>query len=239
MSDFDMIRNTIARNNQYLDDRRYDDCSQTFTQDGSIAGHKGRAAILEFMLSQGLGARPDLQRRHVVANIAIEISGDEAQADSDLLMYNKVGAEPWKLSAVGRYVDRLARQPDGTWLFTERRLDFLELRRASRDPEGTMVTCTPSIVRIPSRPDTCCNPTIPGQVDGKKRDCPAFTPIPSQMIRPHLHPAGRKPAIAAPHPTGRCRMSRSGRLTSQSDRPRHPHLTADIACRRPPGYYRL
>jgi len=63
MSDFDLIRNTIARNNQYLDDRRYDDCSRTFTQDGSIAGHKGRAAILEFMLSQGLGARPDLQRR--------------------------------------------------------------------------------------------------------------------------------------------------------------------------------
>ena len=30
MSDFDLIRNTIARNNQYLDDRRYDDCSRTF-----------------------------------------------------------------------------------------------------------------------------------------------------------------------------------------------------------------
>jgi len=51
-------------------------------------------------------------------------------------MHDKVGAEPWKLSAVGRYADRLARQPDGTWLFTERRLDFVEQRRASRDPRA-------------------------------------------------------------------------------------------------------
>ena len=74
-SDFDLIRNTIARNNQYLDDRRYEDCARTFTEDGSIAGHNGRGAILEFMHSQGLGARPELQRRHVVTNIAIELSG--------------------------------------------------------------------------------------------------------------------------------------------------------------------
>jgi SnoaL-like domain len=126
MSDYDLIRNTIARNNQYLDDRRYDDCSRTFTENGSIAGHKGRAAIVEFMLSQGLGTRPELRRRHVVTNIAIEISGDDARVDSDLLVYDKVGAEPWKLSAVGRYADRLARQSDGTWLFAERRLDFVE-----------------------------------------------------------------------------------------------------------------
>ncbi len=53
MSDYGLIRNTIARNNQYLDDRRYDDCSRTFTDDDEIAGHKGRAAILEFTLSQG------------------------------------------------------------------------------------------------------------------------------------------------------------------------------------------
>jgi hypothetical protein len=46
--------------------------------------------------------------------------------DSDLFVYDKVGAEPWKLSAVGRYADRLARQSDGTWLFTARQLDFVD-----------------------------------------------------------------------------------------------------------------
>lgn len=76
------------------------------------------------MHSQGLGARPELQRRHVVTNIAIQISGDEARVDSDLLVYDKAGAGPWTLSAVGHYADRLARQPDGSWLFAERRLSF-------------------------------------------------------------------------------------------------------------------
>jgi SnoaL-like domain len=126
ISDFELIRNTIARNNHYLDDRRYEDCARTFAEDGSIAGHTGRPAILEFMQSQGLGADPKLQRRHVVTNIAIDISGDQAHVDSDLLVYDKHGTEPWKLSAVGRYADRLTRQPDGKWLFADRRLDFVQ-----------------------------------------------------------------------------------------------------------------
>lgn len=126
MSDFDQIRNTIARNNQLLDDRRFEDCARTFTENGSIGPHKGRAAILDFMRSQGLGASPELNRRHIVTNIAIDITGDEAHVDSDLLVYDKNGATPWRLSAVGRYNDRLARQPDGTWLFAERNLKFIE-----------------------------------------------------------------------------------------------------------------
>ena len=117
VTDFDLIRNTIARNHQYLDDRRYEDCSRTFTEDGSIGAHRGRAAVLEFTLSQGLGAQPDLNRRHVVTNVVIDILGDEAHVDSDLIQYDKVGAGSWTVTAVGRYADRLARQPDGTWLF--------------------------------------------------------------------------------------------------------------------------
>ena len=76
------------------DDRRYEECAHTFAKDGSIAGHQGRAAILEFMHSQGLGANPQLQRRHVVTNIAIEISGDVAHVDSDLLVYDNSAASP-------------------------------------------------------------------------------------------------------------------------------------------------
>ena len=126
ISDHDLIRNTIARNNQYLDDRRYEDCARTFAEDGSIAGHQGRTAILEFMHSQGLGANPQLQRRHVVTNIAIEVAGNVAHVDSDLLVYDKLGSEPWKLAAVGRYADQLTRQSDGNWLFAKRQLTFIE-----------------------------------------------------------------------------------------------------------------
>jgi len=63
MNDYDQIRNAIARNNQLLDDRHYEECANTFTEDGAIGPHKGRGAILDFMTSQGLGANPDLQRR--------------------------------------------------------------------------------------------------------------------------------------------------------------------------------
>lgn len=120
-----MIRNTIARNNHALDDRRYEECILTYAADGVIAGRKGHAAIREFISSQDLATNPDLQRRHVNTNIAIDIRGHVAEAISDLLVYDKVAGGPWTLTAVGRYHDQLARQADGTWLFTERRLQFI------------------------------------------------------------------------------------------------------------------
>jgi hypothetical protein len=56
--------------------------------------------------------------------------GDQAEAISDLLVYDKVGDGPWTLVTVGRCRDRLARQADGGWLFTSRELRFI--RPASR-----------------------------------------------------------------------------------------------------------
>ncbi|GAB3872841.1 hypothetical protein GCM10029964_011960 [Kibdelosporangium lantanae] len=125
MSDFDEIRNTIARNNHALDDRRYDDCVRTYAPDGVIAGRRGHAAIREFMNHQELATRPDLERRHVNTNIAITVAGDVAEAVSDLLIHDRVADGPWTLTAVGRYTDTLARQADGSWLFTERKLRFI------------------------------------------------------------------------------------------------------------------
>jgi hypothetical protein len=125
VSDYDLILKTIACNNLALDDRRFEDCIATYAPDGSIAGHTGHAAIREFMLGQDLATRPELQRRHVNTNIAIELNGDEADAVSDLLLYDKVADGPWSLVAVGRYHDSFARQTDGTWLFTGRSLEFL------------------------------------------------------------------------------------------------------------------
>jgi hypothetical protein len=125
MSDYESICETIARNNLALDDRRYDDCLATYTPDGSIAGRAGHAAIREFILSQDLAKRPELQRRHVNSNLVAEVDGDTAEVISDLLVYDKVDGGTWALTAVGRYQDRLARQTDGRWLFTSRELTFL------------------------------------------------------------------------------------------------------------------
>lgn len=125
VSDHELIRTTIARNNLALDDRRFEDCIATYAPDGSIAGRTGHAAIREFMLGQDLATKPELQRRHVNTNIAIELYGDEAEAVSDLLIYDKLADGLWELVAVGRYHDSFARQADGAWLFTSRSLEFL------------------------------------------------------------------------------------------------------------------
>jgi hypothetical protein len=125
VSDYEGIQQTIARNNLALDDRRFEDCIATYTPDGTIAGHTGHDAIRAFILSQDLAVRDDLERRHVNTNILIEVQGDQAEAISDLLVYDKVGDGPWRLVTVGRYRDRLARQADGGWLFTSRELRFI------------------------------------------------------------------------------------------------------------------
>lgn len=125
MSDYEGIQQTIARNNIALDDRRFEDCIATYTPDGTIAGYTGHDAIRAFILSQDLAVRDDLERRHVNTNILIEVQGDQAEAISDLLVYDKVGDGPWTLVTVGRYRDGLARQADGGWLFTSRELRFI------------------------------------------------------------------------------------------------------------------
>jgi ketosteroid isomerase-like protein len=66
-------------------------------------------------------ARPARASRHVVANIRVEVDGDEARTTSQVLLFTAAG----QLPLVGSYADRLMRTPAG-WRFAERRgsLDF-------------------------------------------------------------------------------------------------------------------
>jgi hypothetical protein len=123
MTDADQIRNTLARFCQYLDQRRFEEWSQTFTEDGVFGERRGRAEILHWILQGELATRPELNRRHTVVNSIIDVQGDRAEAVSDLIMYDQVGDGPWTIR-VGRYFDELVRQPDGIWLFKQRRLEF-------------------------------------------------------------------------------------------------------------------
>jgi ketosteroid isomerase-like protein len=123
MTDEDAIRNTIARFCQCLDSRQFQAWTETFTPDGAFGRLRGRAAILEMILGGELAMQPDLKRQHAVTNSVIEIHGDTADSTSDLTMYDRVGDGPITVR-IGRYYDKLARQPDGSWLFTERRLEW-------------------------------------------------------------------------------------------------------------------
>ena len=66
-------------------------------------------------------ARPPRASRHVVANIRVNVNGDEASATSQILLFTAAGQPP----LVGTYADRLVRTAQG-WRFAERRgsLDF-------------------------------------------------------------------------------------------------------------------
>jgi 2-iminobutanoate/2-iminopropanoate deaminase len=123
MTDEDVIRNTVARYSHCLDDRRFKEWSETFTEDGVFGSRRGRAAIYENILGGELATIPQLQRRHIVTNLEVLVHGHEADAISDLLMYDKLGDAPWTLR-IGRYYDKLQRQANGDWLFTERRLEW-------------------------------------------------------------------------------------------------------------------
>ena len=123
MTDEDAIRNTIARFCQNLDSRRFVEWSETFTEDGVFNQLNGRAAILNMILGGELATKPELRRQHAVTNSIIDVTGDTATATSDLSMYDRVGDGPITVQT-GRYYDRLARQPNGDWLFTQRRLEW-------------------------------------------------------------------------------------------------------------------
>jgi 3-phenylpropionate/cinnamic acid dioxygenase small subunit len=107
-----------------LDDRRFEDWSALFTEQAAFHERIGRAAILERILEGSLARQPDLARKHVTVNIVIRVDGDEARAESDLLLFERVAAgAPWTLQ-VGRYSDHLVRG-DRRWLFAERYLQFV------------------------------------------------------------------------------------------------------------------
>jgi hypothetical protein len=124
VTDADEIRNTLARFCQFLDDRRFEEFSQTFAEDGAFGERVGRAAIFEWISHAELATRPELKRKHAVTNAIVEVLGDRAISSSDLVMFDQVGDGPVTIR-VGRYTDELVRQPDGAWLFSKRNLKML------------------------------------------------------------------------------------------------------------------
>jgi ketosteroid isomerase-like protein len=125
VTDADEIRNTISRFCQLLDERRFEEWSRTFAEDGAFGERVGRATILSWIQGAELATRPELKRKHAVVNAIVDVHGDRADALSDLVMFDQVGDGPWAIR-IGRYTDELTRQADGTWLFARRRLEWMQ-----------------------------------------------------------------------------------------------------------------
>ncbi len=126
MTDEEGVRQTLGAFCHYLDERRFDEWSRLFTEDGvfgAVPEQKGREVILDWILHAELATMPELRRKHMMANSIIDVSGDEADAVSDLVMFDYVSEGNWSIR-VGRYTDRLVRQGD-QWLFARRHLVFI------------------------------------------------------------------------------------------------------------------
>jgi 3-phenylpropionate/cinnamic acid dioxygenase small subunit len=95
---------------------------------GEHVGHEQIAAFL-----RSIGFREDQPRwtdddqlmvmprtTHVMSNPVIEVGGDRASAESDFVVLDRDERGHGRIVLIGRYRDRLRREHEGTWVFTER-----------------------------------------------------------------------------------------------------------------------
>jgi uncharacterized protein (TIGR02246 family) len=122
--DRDPIRRTLAEYCQLLDDGRFDQWAELFTEDARLVllGRvtTGRGAILDYMK----GVQPDGSRGlHMTANSVVDADGDSATATTDYMFVRHDGGG-LHIIAAGHYHDRLVR--DSTrWRFSERKITML------------------------------------------------------------------------------------------------------------------
>jgi uncharacterized protein (TIGR02246 family) len=122
LEDIHAIGQLRARYCQALDDGRWDDLADTFTEDGAFVGlstARGRAEMLEFFPQ--LNSSTVTSWWHFSSNETVDIDGDSATGTTWLLQPCVVAGE--SQIAAGRYEDTIVRTDQG-WRFHERRVSF-------------------------------------------------------------------------------------------------------------------
>ena len=122
LEDVHEIGQLRARYCQALDDGRWDDLADTFTEDGAFVGlstARGRTEMLEFFPK--LNSSTVTSWWHFSSNETVELDGDAATGTTWLLQPCVVDGE--SQIAAGRYEDTMVRTAQG-WRFQERRVSF-------------------------------------------------------------------------------------------------------------------
>ena len=139
MDDDQAIHRLLTVYSQLLDDGRWDEWAQLFTDDAvfTVWGqvHSGRQEIHK-AISAMQPARPG---KHVAFATVVDVNGDEALAWTDFVALADDGPGEWgrayKVASVARYYDRLIRDGD-RWLFARR-----DIRTAGEPlPDGATPT---------------------------------------------------------------------------------------------------
>ena len=128
----DQIRRTLADYCQLLDDGRFDQWADLFTEDARLVllgkVTTGRDAIRDYMME----VQPDGSRGlHMTANSVVDADGDSATATTDYMFLRPSGTG-LAIIAAGHYHDRLVRDKI-RWRFAERGITMLAAPEKSGD----------------------------------------------------------------------------------------------------------
>jgi len=124
LEDREEIRELYARYAHTIDNRRYDEWLDCFTDDGVFESprfgkHTGREGLRRFtaIYKDSLGGAKPF---HQITNVIFKIEGDSATGGCYLTYYHCKDGKA-ALSAAGTYTDRL-RKVDGGWRFESRKV---------------------------------------------------------------------------------------------------------------------
>ena len=121
MSDFEAIRRLLAIYGQLLDSKRIEEWGELFSEEAVFRvwgrSYRGRAEIKREIG----GMQPDAPAKHIVLQPVIDLDGeDRARAWTDLCAAATEEGEI-KFATIGRYYDRLIREPThGRWQIARR-----------------------------------------------------------------------------------------------------------------------
>ncbi|MEJ7583939.1 MAG: nuclear transport factor 2 family protein [Acidimicrobiales bacterium] len=115
------VRRTLAQYCQLLDDGRFDEWIELFTDDGTMlvmgGRHEGRDAIRAAVEPN---QQAEQRGRHLLSEPVIDIDGDRAVVTTDYAFVSR----KLVVSSAGRYHDVLVRSDD-RWRFASREIVFL------------------------------------------------------------------------------------------------------------------
>jgi hypothetical protein len=123
LEDLHALQQLRARYCQYLDDGRWEQLAELFTEDGAFVGlstARGRPELRTFFAGLQEGSLTSWW--HFSSNETLDLDGDEATGETWLLQPCVVDGQ--SQLAAGRYTDRMVRGADGQWRFEERRVRF-------------------------------------------------------------------------------------------------------------------
>ncbi|CAN5281316.1 hypothetical protein BH10PSE1_BH10PSE1_05690 [soil metagenome] len=116
------IQRLLSSYNRFHDDRRTRDLVQLFTADARLKV-MGKDLVGQDVIAEFFGPPPETPIRasgqHLLSNVLIEVTGDEASAVSDYTFIRRDAAGETNVVLAGRYHDVLARTSAG-WRFRVR-----------------------------------------------------------------------------------------------------------------------